>query len=342
MHLFTSNSSARQAGKFHIALLLALCVVFYVAVEGVTAFFFGRVSRTEKRRESEYRAASVIKSAKADHRNSVLVAGNSLLLLGVDFPELRRTLGPDVELDRTVFENTFYLDWYYGLTRLFRAGARPDVVALVLSPWQLIADSTNGDYTVRMLVDKPDLLRFATETGADRNKTSVLLLDKASFFYGSRAELRSWIVNKILPDLPVLTQHFRYNPIMPNDGNVVEIASRRLGRLQDLCKQNGARFLLIIPPAKDDPGVAAVAQAGAREGVPVLVPISVLPKSDFADNIHLNSEGAARFTSALSESLRETLEVSSTEKYAKDSRLSSQFVLTRADGGLRKIPKGKK
>ena len=329
MHLSTSNSSGQKAGKFHIVLLLVLAVVFCAVVEGVTALFFGRVSRIEKRRETEYRAASAIQSAKPRHKNSVLVAGNSLLLHGVDFPELRRTLGPDVELSRTVFENTFYYDWYYGLSRLFRAGARPDVVALVLSPLQLVADSTNGDYSVQMLVDEPDLMHFATETGADRNETSVIVLDKASFFFGTRAEIRSWIVNKILPDLPELTAHFRYNPVTLRDSNVLVIASSRLERLQDLCKQNGARFLLIVPPAKNDSGVRAVAQAGAQEGIPVLVPISVLPKTDFADNVHLNSEGAAKFTSALSESLKETLEVSSTEAHARNSALISCSVPTR-------------
>ena len=314
-------------------MLLALCVVFCVAVEGVTALLFGRVSRVENRRETEYRAAFAIQSAKPRHKNSVLVAGNSLLLLGVDFPELRRSVGPDVELNRTVFENTFYLDWYYGLNRLFRAGARPDVVALVLSPWQLITDSTNGDYSVQMLVDEPDLRRFVTETGANRNETSVILLDKASFFYGSRAEIRSWIVNKILPDLPTLTAHFRFSPVLPHDSNIAEIAGSRLERLQELCKENGARFVLIIPPAKNNSGIDAVARAGAEKGVPVLIPIPVLPSSDYSDNVHLNPEGAAKFTSALSESLKETLQVSSTERYAKDSGLISMSVPTRDGDG---------
>jgi hypothetical protein len=331
MRLFTSNSKGRQAGKFHIVLLLVLCVVFCAAVESVTALLFGRVSRVEKRRETEYRAAAAIQSARLRHKNSVLVAGNSLLLMGVDFPELRRTVGPDVELNRTVFENTFYLDWYYGLNRLFRAGARPDVVALVLSPWQLITDSYNGDYSVQMLVDEPDLLHFVTETGANRNETSVILLDKASFFYGTRTEIRSWIIGKILPDLPSLTRHFRFNPTLPHDSNIAEIASARLDRLRDLCEQNGAHFLLIVPPAKNDAGIGAVAKAGTEKGVLVLIPIPVLPNSDYSDNIHLNSEGAAKFTSALSESLKEALEVSSAGAPVKGSRLISLGVSTRGN-----------
>jgi hypothetical protein len=342
MHLSTSNSRGQQAGKFHIVLLLVLCVVFCVAVEVVTAHFFGRVSRVEKRRETEYRAALSMQSAKARHKTSVLVAGNSLLLLGVDFPELERNVGPDVELNRTVFENTFYFDWYYGLRCLFRAGAKPDVVALVLSPFQLIADATNGDYAVQMLVDKPDLLRFATETRVNRNETSVILLDKASYFYGTRAEIRNSVLKIIVPDLSMLTEHFYHlQPILPDHHNIVEIASSRLDRLRDLCEKNGTRFLLIVPPTKDDSGNGAVAQAGAKEGVPVLIPISVLTGSDYADNIHLNSEGAAKFTAALSESLKETLEVLSTDAYAKDSALTSQRAPTRTPDRPRRAARKK-
>jgi hypothetical protein len=311
MHLSTSNSRGRQAGKFHIVLLLLLCVVFCAAVEGVTKFSFGRVSRVEKRRETEYRAAFAIQSAKPRHKTSVLVAGNSLLLHGVDFPELERTLGPDVELNRAVFENSFYFDWYYGLRRLFYGGARPDVVALVFSPWQLINDSFNGDYSIQMLVDRRDLLRFASDTGVDRNEMSVMVLDKASYFYGTRAEIRNWVLNKMLPDLPLLTKHFRFSPTLPADNHVSEIASNRLRLLRELCNRYGAEFVLVVPPAREDSGISAIAEAAASQGVPALIPVRVLPGADYADTVHLNPEGAAKFTPALAESLKATIKMQS-------------------------------
>ena len=188
MHLSTSNS--RTPTKGHIALLLVLCAAFCASVELVTAHLFGRVSRIERRRETEYRDALEVRSARIRHKTSVLVAGNSLLLQGVDFPQLQKDVGLEIELHRTVFENTFFLDWYYGLQRIFRAGAQPDVIVLVLSP-QLTSDSNGGDYIVHMLVDRHDLMRFANDTGADRNQISVLALDNLSFFFGSRAEIRS-------------------------------------------------------------------------------------------------------------------------------------------------------
>ncbi len=297
----------------HIVLLLGLCLVFCATVEVVTSHFFGRVSRVEKRRESEFRAAAAVQSARARHKTSVVVAGNSLLLHGVDFPQLEKSLGPDVELNRTVFENTFYFDWYYGLRRLFHAGARPDVVALVLDPWQLISDSFDGDYSVQMLVDGQDLLHFANDTGADRNGMSVMVLDKASYFYGTRSETRSWVLNKILPDLPVLTAFFRFKPTLPTDKNVSGIAGDRLHALRELCHRNGAEFVLVVPPARDDSGVSAISETAAIQGVEVLIPVRILPGNDYADRVHLNSTGAAVFTPALAKDLRQVVDRRNTQ-----------------------------
>lgn len=131
MRLSTFNSKVPT--KAHIVLLLALCAVFCASVELVTAHYFGRVSRIEKRRETEYRDALAVRSARVRHKTSVLVAGNSLLLHGVDFPQLQQDIGEGIELHRTVFENTSFLDWYYGLQQIFNAGAQPDVTVLVLS-----------------------------------------------------------------------------------------------------------------------------------------------------------------------------------------------------------------
>ena len=300
-------------------MVLALCAFFCLSVEIVTARYFGRVSRTEKRRQAEYYAALTLRSGKADGKISVLVAGNSLLLRGVDFPELERSLRNDMEVKRSVFENTSFLDWYYGLSRFFRAGSRPDVVVLVLSPWQLVSDATDGDYTVQMMVDKRDLLRFGNETGADRNRMSVLALDKASFFFGTRAEIRTWMLNTVLPDLPSLTQFFRFDVSVTDDHNEAEIARRRLDRLRALCDQYGVKFVLAVPPAREDAGMAAIVDAAATQGVPALVPIRVLPESDYADLIHLNAQGAAKFTPALAQSLRQVLLTPTAQTPARSS-----------------------
>ena len=186
-----------------------------------------------------------------------------------------------------------YYDWYYGLHRLFIAGSRPDVVALVLSPMQLTSNSFNGDYSVQTLVDGQDLMRFANDTGADRNEKSVMTLEKISYFYGTRAEIRNWLLNKILPDLPVLTAHFRFKPTLQDDNNVTEIAGRRLHELRQLCDSYGVEFVLVVPPTPEGSGLGAVMEAAAIQGVPALIPVRALPGSDYADSVHLNPAGAS-------------------------------------------------
>lgn len=305
MRLSISNS--KQATKADIVLVLSLCALFCAAVEFTTAHFFGRISRIEKRRESEYRAALAIHAASAGpHKPVILVAGNSLLLQGVNFPQLQQEVGPQIELHRSVFENTFYFDWYYGLRRMFRAGARPNIVALVLSPGQLTSNAIDGDYSALMMVDHKDLLRFANDIGADHNRMSVLALDNISYFFGARAEIRSWILGKLLPDLPVLTQHFHYKGSAPETSAMEEIASQRLSQLRRLGQRYGVNLILVLPPSIQDEGTAAVLKSASSLGMSVLDPISPgsLPASDYSDGFHLNAQGAFRFTPALAATLR--------------------------------------
>jgi len=303
----SSIFSSRTPTKGHISLLLGLLAVFCVSVEAITAHYFGRISRIEHRRESEYLTAMKMQPALDRGHVAMLVAGNSLLLEGVDFPQLQEHIGQGIELRRTVFENTSFLDWYYGLRKLFRAGARPDSVVLVMSPSQLTSDATNGDYSVQMLVDHRDLLQFSKDIRADRNKISVLALDNFSYFFGTRAEIRSWILGKILPDLQTLTRIFRPRANGPEESSIQQVAAERIGQLRDLCSNYGVGLILVIPPANEDGGATQVLQAAASAGVPASEPISpgLLLASDFADAIHLNSQGSAKFTPALAESLKQ-------------------------------------
>lgn len=304
--MLSSTSNSRKPTKSDIALLLALIAIFCCSVEIVVSHFFVRLSRIENRRETEYRSALAVRSARQRGRSSVLVVGNSLLLHGVDFPALQRNVGSDLELYRTVFENTAYVDWHYGLRRLFRSGARPDVVVLILNPKQLASNWTAGDYSVQMLVDGRDLLSFGHDLHADRNRISVLALDRLSYFFGTRAETRSWILGKLIPDLPFLTHHFHVNSNMPENRQLAEISAQRLQQTRQLCEEYGATFVFAIPPAIDDSGEDIVVKAAQMQGIPVLIPIRPggLPLSDYSDLIHLNAQGAAEFTPALAADLR--------------------------------------
>ena len=241
-----------------------------------------------------------------DHRRTaIMVIGNSLLLEGVNFPQLQQSVGPGYELRRLAVENTAYLDWYYGLRHIFRIGSRPDVVALFLNPIQLTSATMNGDYTVHLLVDREDLVSLARDIGADRNRLSSMVLANLSFSYGGRAEMRTWILDRILPGLHRL---FRSSP-RPQSYNFGDLVTRRLGQLRDLCVQNGTELVLVLPPARLDNGSGSVLRAAAAQHVKALVPIApgVLPASDYSDNFHLNSQGARKFTPLLAEGLRQVV-----------------------------------
>jgi hypothetical protein len=237
----------------------------------------------------------------------VLFAGNSLLLEGVDFVDLKQRLAPNLEIHRTVFENTSYFDWFYGLHKLFKLGSQPDVVVLVLTVNQLVSNATNGDYSAKMLVDRHDLLRFANDVGADSNRLSILALDNISFFYGTRAEIRTWILGKLLPDFPTLTRELRPASNVQEQRYTTELLKTRLGNLRDLCNQNGAELVLVIPPTLNAPPTSTINDVAAQEDVRLIVPIraEALAASDYSDGLHLNSVGALKFTPALAASLEQ-------------------------------------
>ena len=305
MHLSTSSSNA-PTGR-HVFLLLLACALVCALIEAGTAFEFARISRIEHRRETEYQR--VLDMHPAEHATSVLVAGNSLLLEGVDFPQLQQQVGPEFSLRRFVVEGTFYLDWYYGLRHMFAAGARPDAVVLVLNPTQLGSFAIGGDYTTHFLVDKADLLQFASDAGADRNRISSMALANMSFFYGARAEIRNWVLGQILPDLPSLTHTLRSAPKPAAGADSQELGMQRLERLKRICQEHGAELVFVIPPSNEDIGISALAHAASTSGIRVLVPIApgLLPSSDYSDRFHLSPNGASKFTPALAAGLRQVL-----------------------------------
>lgn len=305
MHSSTSNS--RTPSRRDVAVLILACALVCGFMEAGTELLFGRISRVENRREKEYRRASDIR--RAENTQSVLVAGNSLLLEGVDFPQLQQEAGIEMDLRRTAVEGTSYLDWYYGLRRLFAEGSRPDAVVLVLNPIQLTSRAVGGDYTAHFLVNWSDILQFSKDTGADRNRLSSLALARLSFFYGARAEIRNWVLGQILPDLPTLTHALQSSPTGLSSDTLHNVAVQRLERLRHLCADHGAELVLVIPPSNEEMGTASITQVAETEGIQVLVPIEpgVLPLSDYSDRFHLNRSGAAKFTTALAAGLRQAL-----------------------------------
>src|SRR5207237_7021474 len=137
----------------------------------------------------EYRLAREIGCDRDAGRTHVLVVGNSLLDEGVQFDRVREGLREDCDARRLVVEQTCYFDWYYGLKRLFREGARPDVVVVALSPSQWVRPDSRGDYTAQYLWSLADIAEASRDLGLNATQSTDLFAARISKFWGARAEI---------------------------------------------------------------------------------------------------------------------------------------------------------
>ncbi len=239
-----------------------------------------------------------------------IVVGNSLLVAGVRFEELKQRLLPDIDFKRFAVEDTGYFDWKYGMRRLFSCGVRPDVVVLVMTPRQFMITGVRGEYFAYHLMNLSDVLSVGGEVGASNTLVSDLAFSNLSAFGGIRAEVRKLAAAALLPDLPRLTSLMTRHKARPLDADFVRTESeRRLKALKELAGQYRARIILAIPPEGANAGetmAATVQEAGAAAGVSVVVPVppGSMPDRLFADGFHLNEQGAKVFTSRLADSLQ--------------------------------------
>ncbi len=291
-------------------ILLTLCALFCAGLELSERYAFPRIEAMDARLDTEHAQADELRPVPGEPV-PVLIVGNSLLKKGIIVSMLNQKLRPNYAVTRYVVEDTNYLDWYYGLHRLFREGARPKAVILVLNARQLVAPDIYGDFFAQVLMDRRDLLAVKRTTASDNTVASNLLFANLSRFYGLRAEVHKSFLLRLLPDFPRLAAKIRPpTPPLPPDKEIDREATQRLREISSLCAQYGAQFVLVVPPsitARD--GSVAVRRAGSRIGVQVFVPFrpQELPANLYSDGFHLNYEGAQLFTQALGSSLPQLL-----------------------------------
>lgn len=292
-----------------MAMLAILCLLFAVG-EVACRTVIPRSTQTEARRQQERAEAIALRPGK-EGRASVLVLGNSLLAEGVDFDGLRRRLASNAALTRFQVESTTYFDWYYGIRLLAKRGARPDIVALMLSPEQLASPAHRGDYSALLLMDRADALTAGAEMGLSNTQSADLALSQASALLGMRTNIRKRVLKALVPGLenvmPLLT--FRAEPAI-EAGRVEALAQERLKTLRSIVEAHGSRFVLIVPPTNDTNAAAlanAVVKGGRASGVPVVVPVvpGSLARAAFAeDGFHLNRMGSEILTLRLGDEIR--------------------------------------
>lgn len=306
MHSSISSSEERISAAHELgtgtkasAALLVLAVLFLAAVELWTRQVAVWTSRIEQREEREYREAVAMRPAAG--RRSLLVMGNSLLNLGVEFETLQSGLAPEWDARRLVVEDTGYLDWYYGMRRLAAQGARYDVLAVCLTPRQLLSTGVRGEYFAYRLMQPRDIFGVARDAGLDRTTASSMFFASISAFYGLRSEIRKVLIGRLMPDLPALMSLITARRGSPLSNE--EIYRRAVPRLQAyrvVAAAQNAVFVVIVPPTQEAEGSAALVQAAADAGVPVVtVPRDLTGPADFSDGFHLNTTGAKKYTAAL-------------------------------------------
>jgi hypothetical protein len=307
------------------AILLTLCALFCAALEIGQRYALPRYKAMDARLNREHARADELRPLPG-RPAPVLIVGNSLLKKGINISQLNEKLGPEYAVTRFVVEDTNYLDWYYGLHRLFREGARPRAVVLVLNARQLIAPEVHGDAFATLLMDPHDLLAVKRSVAIDNTTASNLLFANLSRYYGLRSELHKWFLVHLLPDFPDLAAKLRpVTPPLASDDEIDLLAANRLREISSLCAQYGSQFVFVVPPStavRD--GSGAIQAAGNRVGVQAFVPFQPqqLPADLYSDGFHLNYRGAGVFTDALSTGLRQLLRNDSSTQSAASERHS--------------------
>lgn len=304
--------SSKSPAVFYSKILVGVCAAIILILEISSDYLLKHNSETYARVSQQYAQAVAVRPTKPGEPTPILMVGNSLLLEGVDVKRLQELTTGQMRIYPIFLEATGYYDWFYGLRRLFREGARPPVVVVGVGVNNFLSDSVRQEYAPLMLFDLRDSLGVASDLNMDRTATSNLLLAHSSFFWDTRSVLRTQILRHTIPHYQELVLLLRPPAAIPPAPEFEAIANPRLERLRDLCQSNGARLILLIPPTLGSAeAVHSLTLAAQKAKVETLVPIDpdVLSAKFYQpDELHLNSQGAALFTSALATFLPQRLD----------------------------------
>jgi hypothetical protein len=307
--MHSSTSGSKSEALAYAKALAGICAILIIALEIFSDYLLKHDSATYARISQQYDQALKIRPAEPGEPASVLMVGNSLLLHGVQVDRLRELTSERMRIYPIFLEQTGYYDWLYGLQRLFREGARPDVVVVGVGVNYFLENGVRQDYVPMMFFGSRDTLAVASDLHLDRTATSNLLLAHSSIFWDTRSAIRTQVLNRVIPHLQDLFSLINPKLSVPEGPAFAAIANPRLQRLRELCDAYKVKLILLVPPTLSSEGaVAEMARAARASGVDVSVPIDPEDLSaEFyqQDGMHLNREGAVLFTSALARDLPE-------------------------------------
>jgi hypothetical protein len=302
-------SGSKSSALNYAAVLAGICAIIIMALEIFSTYLLKHHSATYARISRQYDEALKLRPAGPGEPPSVLMVGNSLLLHGVELDRLQALTSTRMRIYPIFLEATGYYDWLYALRRLFRQGARPEVVVVGVGVNYFLENGVRQDYAPMMFFDTGDTLDVASNLRLDHTATSNLLLAHSSNFWDTRSVIRTQILHRMVPHLEELFALANTRPAVPEGKEFEEISIPRLRRLRELCETHGAKLILLVPPTlSSESEVSQMAYAARAAGVDVSVPIdpAVLSAKFYQpDGMHLNSNGAQLFTSALAKDLPE-------------------------------------
>ena len=312
--MLSSISSSKpknvQLRRVHtsVIVLLGTIVLILVALEIFTRTVDEHRSRVQLEVNREHADALRIRHSTIPGGRQVLIVGNSLVGHGIDMDTLHNGLPRDYEVHRFWIYNTSYTDWYFGLRRLFSEGSRPDVVVVVFAALHWYSNDIRGEYGSQYLFETPDIPGVGSSLHMDRTTVSSLLFARYSKFFALRSEIRNYIVQRVIPDLP--NMYALFQPALRHhvdNLDVTRVLTQRIKAFRSLAESHSSSLILVIPPIPrpGDEHQDEVRIAAQRAGVPLVMPMSSAdtPPSDFADDMHLTPEGAQLFSSALAKGL---------------------------------------
>ena len=311
MRSSTSASEGLSPSRAIVLLLVGLAAYFLV-LELFARDVLPRLSENQRRIAADNSAALALRPRAASGATTVLLVGNSLLLHSIDRERLAQLMGPQYQVTLYPVEGTAYLDWAYGLRRLFAGGSRPAVVVLCISAKHVLADVTAGEGFAYLLMRLEDLPGVVRESHLNMMNASAYFFANLSGWLGTRTTFRDGLMLKWLPDAQALADRFidREPVHMVADASSLERAVQRLQSVDTLTAQYGARFIWLEPPTLNlkDIGPELAAAANAAH-VPALMPSlpGTMAHAAFLDGFHTNARGAAEFTQLTADALQQEL-----------------------------------
>src|SRR5256885_7191907 len=266
----SSTSDSKSQALAYSKALAGICALLILSFEISSVYLLKHQSLTYQRISRQYAEALRVRPSGQGEPPSVLLVGNSLLLHGIEMERFRLLTSTRMHLYPILLEATGYYDWLYSLRRLFREGARPQVVVVGVGVNYFLKDGVRQDYVPMLFLDARDSLAVASDMHLDRTATADLLLSHSSTFWDTRNAVRTQILSHVVPHLEELFAFLTPKPGIPDGSEFAGNAIPRLKMLRALCEANGAKLVFLVPPTlASENAVVGIEGAARRAGVDI-------------------------------------------------------------------------